>query len=171
MTNRNTKPARRVRSVEDLLTRTTFYPATGCRFWTYSLDTHGYAHVTCERKLWTVTRLLWTWLHGPIPPGQQVLHDCDRHFPPGDRTNRRCIEPTHLRLGTNAENSRDMAQKGRHLMSVPGYVHPKSAAKITAQDARDMRASGLSVAALRARYGLCRQAVQNVLNRKTWTDA
>lgn len=42
--------------------------------------------------------------HGPLPPGMEVCHRCDR---PG------CIEPSHLFAGTHADNIRDCASKGR----------------------------------------------------------
>lgn len=42
---------------------------------------------------------------GPIPKGFSVLHECDN--PP-------CIRPNHLFLGTQGDNCRDMAAKGRH---------------------------------------------------------
>lgn len=41
---------------------------------------------------------------GPIPKGMFVLHKCD---------NRRCINPDHLFLGTAADNTKDMINKGR----------------------------------------------------------
>lgn len=50
-------------------------------------------------------RLSWMIHRGPIPNGMQVLHHCD---------NKKCVRPSHLWLGTNADNVRDKMQKGRY---------------------------------------------------------
>ena len=42
--------------------------------------------------------------HGPIPDGLLVLHSCD---------NPSCVNPDHLRVGTQAENIQDRDAKGR----------------------------------------------------------
>ncbi len=49
-------------------------------------------------------RQAWEDSFGPVPDGMHVLHHCDN--PP-------CIEPTHLFLGTNADNVADRVAKGR----------------------------------------------------------
>lgn len=49
-------------------------------------------------------RVAWEEAYGPIPEGLFVLHTCDN--PP-------CCEPTHLFLGTQADNLADMSAKGR----------------------------------------------------------
>lgn len=46
----------------------------------------------------------WIEANGPIPDGLFVLHHCDV---------RNCYEPMHLFLGTNTDNMRDAARKGR----------------------------------------------------------
>lgn len=49
-------------------------------------------------------RAAWIVTHGPVPKGIMVCHRCDN--PP-------CCNPSHLFLGTAADNARDMATKGR----------------------------------------------------------
>lgn len=78
---------------------------TKCWVWTGALA-RGYGKIRVkvdgERKLVHVHRLAWELKHGPVPKGKCVLHRCDH--PP-------CVR--HLRLGTNKDNSIDMARKGR----------------------------------------------------------
>jgi hypothetical protein len=51
--------------------------------------------------------LSWFFSHGLVPDGLCVCHNC----PTGDDP--RCVRPTHLFLGTQAQNLADARQKGR----------------------------------------------------------
>jgi hypothetical protein len=83
----------------------------GCWLWTASTR-NGYGQVIYKGKNWSVHRLVWVLVRGPIPKrkGKKklcVLHNC----PGGD--NRQCCRPRHLWLGTGRQNIADMIAKGR----------------------------------------------------------
>lgn len=65
----------------------------------FKLDGGKWRHHGAHRVAWMLER-------GPIPPGVQVCHRCD---------NPRCVRPSHLFLGTAADNVRDMDRKGRRV--------------------------------------------------------
>lgn len=90
---------------------------TPCREWR-GARTRGYGHVRREGRDWKLHRWIWTLVNGPIPAGAQVLHRCDN--PP-------CFRLDHLFLGTQTDNMRDMAAKGRHPNSAKTHCpqgHP-----------------------------------------------
>lgn len=71
-----------------------------CLVWTGPKTEKGYGRFRGER----VHRVTYRLKIGPIPEGRMVLHDCD--VPP-------CFEPSHLYVGTAADNSADMVRRGR----------------------------------------------------------
>ncbi len=83
-------------------------PYCGCWIWD-GPSQRGYGRVDYRGQRWAVHRLMWTAANGPLPSGagphgMSVLHKCDVPS---------CCNPDHLFLGTQADNMRDMASKGR----------------------------------------------------------
>lgn len=78
-----------------------------CWNWTGWCKRKGWhGTVGVSGKHWQVHRLSWTIHYGEIPDGLFVLHKCD---------NPKCVRPSHLFLGTQADNCRDMLTKGRQV--------------------------------------------------------
>lgn len=80
----------------------------GCWEWRAAKNDSGYGQFKLDGKSQQASRVAWLLTHGAIPPETpHVLHNC----PDGD--NRACVRPTHLWLGTNADNVADRQRKGR----------------------------------------------------------
>ncbi len=76
--------------------------ANGCREWTGTINSHGYGRLKMRGKKLSPTRFILG-LESGDP--RVAMHSCD---------NCKCVEPSHLRIGTYADNTADMMAKGRH---------------------------------------------------------
>lgn len=77
-----------------------------CWPWQAHRDRKGYGRIQVGRFSERAHRMAWQLANGQsIPPGQLVRHCCD---------NPCCVNPAHLRLGSNTDNMRDMVERGRH---------------------------------------------------------
>lgn len=75
-----------------------------CLMWTGSALASGYGQTSYKGRKDLAHRVAFEIAKGPIPPGMCVCHSCDN--PP-------CIEPSHLWIGTHADNTHDAVNKGR----------------------------------------------------------
>lgn len=132
----------------------------GCHIWTACRNRGGYGQLTARGKQWAAHRYAWTQANGPIPEGLHVLHHCD---------NPSCVNPSHLFIGTVADNIRDRQLKGRHRS---GEGHGR--AKLTVADVQKIRAMDLChgkvISSVAKEYGVSRGTIYKIVNGTNWAN-
>jgi hypothetical protein len=133
----------------------------GCWLWTGTLiKSTGYGQLQVGDRGIGAHRFSWEMVHGPITDGLHVLHKCDV---------RACVNPTHLFLGTAADNNHDMHQKGRaRVMRGDGHV----GAKLSSTDIPGILkrlADGETCIAIANDFGLTDCAINAIRRGKSWT--
>lgn len=90
-------------------------------------------------------------------PGIQVRHLCGEAL---------CVNPRHLRWGTQSENQQDRILHGTYQ-----YGDKNPGAKLRAKDVvaiREMAASGTPLKSIAAIYGITPSNVSVIVSRKSW---
>jgi hypothetical protein len=138
-----------------------------CWIWRGKLRNDGYGEFSAGRRKkfkahrWSLEERLGRPLIGI------VMHSCDVKL---------CVNPSHLREGTNKENSRDMVAKGRAVRMIenlpkqrPGEKNTN--ARLTAAQVIEIRSSeSTSDKDLAARFGVSRSNIYMVRSGRTWTS-
>jgi hypothetical protein len=132
-----------------------------CWEWQGKPMENGYGRIRYLNEDRLAHRLMYELEVGPIPDGLHILHSCDN--PP-------CVNPAHLRPGTQAENLADMDAKGRRVSyKRDGERNPR--AKLTEAQVLEMRrlyAEGVSCKELTERFNAPLSRVESVVYRNSW---
>lgn len=163
-----------------------------CWIWNGPKASFGYGKMRAGGRDWKAHRISWVIHNGPIPGGLKVLHNC----PSGDTP--ACVRPDHLFLGTQEDNMKDMAKKGRspsgdnhfsrrnpekmargerHGSSTHPESRPKgeehSMAKLDETRVREIRTryrgGKTSQAKLAKEYEVCAMTICRIVNKQIWT--
>lgn len=121
-----------------------------CWPWTVKRSWSGYGRFWSRSKGAEVAahRVAWELTNGPIPPGKVVRHKCDN--PP-------CCNPADLELGVQADNVRDMYDRGR------------GAIRITADqivEVRRLAAEGRTRTEIEQATGMAKTTVGKIIHRE-----
>src|SRR5699024_9461072 len=95
---------------ESFEARTMPVTETGCLLWTGGTSAGGYGLMRVGGSTIWAHRYAWEREYGPIPEGLHIDHKCHT---------RACCNVDHLRLATNAENSRN--RSGAYVNNTSGY--------------------------------------------------
>ena len=147
-----------------------------CWNWPRKLDHAGRGRVWLGGKLMLAHRAMWTVLRGEIPTGALLCHHCD---------NPTCVNPTHLYVGTHADNMRDMTERRRYFAAkdrdgaaaaarkaglantwARGTGNPK--VKLTPAQVEQIRRDGRPTKALAEVHKVDRTTIQRIRRGALW---
>ena len=135
--------------------------ANGCWLWTGTMRGHdGYGVIGKGGRgggCLLAHRASWLLYRGSIPDGLYVCHHCDV---------RRCVNPTHLFIGTHQDNMDDgvVKRRFRHGETSPTTVlHPNLANNI-----RSLHHDGAASSQIASLCGVSYMTVRRVIRGQAW---
>lgn len=131
-----------------------FAKSDGCWEWTGGLDSRGYGHLRVGGGKRPKAHVFSYQFHvGQVPPGKFVCHRCD---------NPKCVNPEHLFVGTNAENTADKVSKGRQARG------DAIARKLNSDAVREIRAMSGTLRDVASRFGVSRRMIYLIRKGVSW---
>lgn len=129
-----------------------------CWIWEGYKSPAGYGVVTIYGEQHQTHRLSWMFECGPIPKGMIIMHTCD---------NPSCVNPDHLKLGTQRDNMHDMWDKGR---GNPGHLCGEESppSKLTDVDVIKIRLSNELIKVLAKKFGVSTSTVCDIQKGRIW---
>jgi len=131
-----------------------------CWNWIGGKDKNNCGKFLINRKTYRANRASWQIHKSKIPENLFVLHKCD---------NPSCVRPSHLFLGTQKDNMRDMVLKGR---TVNQRGENNRRAKLTEDKVRKIRElyakRTVNQKVLAKLFNISYQHISNIVNKKRW---
>jgi hypothetical protein len=131
----------------------------GCWLWQGGTS-NEYGMLRVGDRTMRTHRRSWELYRGPIPATLCVLHTCDVKL---------CVNPDHLFLGTNGDNTRDMVAKGRWRGGKKKGCAPTILTEKTVYEARvAVLVECKTITSQAEKYGVERTTMSCAVNGKTW---
>lgn len=145
-------------SAEDRFARSV-EKSDGCWIWKASKDKNGYGifrGAVGSVMFFRAHRYSYALHTGDMLVGMQALHTCD---------NPSCVNPNHLFSGTNADNMRDKAQKGRSRVPT-GEKHGQ--AVLTERQAKRILKDPRTYSEIASDYNVAPSTIGSIKQRVSW---
>lgn len=142
---------------ERLLKRVKVDDMGGCWNWTGAKNIRGYGQIRVNGAQLGAHRVSYEVFYGPLQERLCVLHSCD---------NPACVNPSHLSLGTNKENSQDMISKKRQCY---GDRNARSVLRSDqVSEIRNLLESKTPVKQIADKFSVSKSCVEKIRTGRTW---
>jgi hypothetical protein len=145
-------------------------PVSNCWLFTIGLDKNGYGsfHISknmiskykiTKKKMIYAHRFSYLIFNDFIPDNLNIRHMCN---------NPSCVNPFHLKVGTQKENMEDMVKAGRQN-KLKGEKHNR--AKLKNEQVLEIRAlkkSGMRTCDIMKKFSLSKTTVLRIISRRLW---
>lgn len=127
-----------------------------CWYWGGRIDPRGYGRFDlpkegrCKLMPWLAHRVSFLLTRGSLSSSAVVCHKCD---------NTRCVNPSHLFVGSQADNLTDMKNKGRG----------NGKRKLSIDDVLEILKSNETHSVLGEKYGVSRANIYHIKLGHTWS--
>lgn len=129
---------------------------SGCHVFMGALNKKQYGRIWFAEQSQGAHRISYMYHRGLIPKDLHILHSCDV---------RCCINPEHLRAGTNTENVADAVKRDK-IIGWKGTTNP--AAILTDLQVLDIRNGNFTPKYYMRKYTISKHCVSDIRRNKTW---
>src|SRR5437762_11270099 len=124
-----------------------------CWLWNSTTTPKGYGQFKIDGRNEYAHRVAWILFNGQIPSNIDILHSCN---------NKRCVNPEHLHLGTQSDNTREAYSNGKMF----------GGRKLTIAEILEIRRlfaeCRLSRSQIATRFGIRPNTVNDIAAKRTW---
>jgi len=134
-----------------------------CWTWNAALNSHGYGIMRIDGKTVLATHISLAVFEFQYKEydWQCALHSCD---------NTKCVNPSHLRWGTQKENARDRLDRNRQSRM---YGESNGRSKLTYDDVVEIKrlhSEDVKVKDLADCYNVNKSTIYKILHRELWSE-